>query len=127
MTLWSILAAPLLAGNDLREMTPATKAILLNRDVIAVDQDKAGHQGHRISKTDTKEVWVRDLEGNAKAVALFNRGGDAARMSLKWSDIGLKGRLHARDLWTHSDVKVDGDEFAASVPSHGVVMLRVNQ
>jgi alpha-galactosidase len=126
MSLWSILAAPLLAGNDLREMTQSIKDILMNREVIAVDQDKAGHQGHRIAKTDTQEIWVRDLAGNAKAVALFNRGGDAARMSIKWSDAGASPKSKARDLWTQSDVKIDGAEFSTTVPSHGVVMLRVS-
>src|SRR5262249_15763706 len=114
------------AGNDLREMTQNIKDILMNREVIAIDQDKAGHQGHRIAKTDTQEIWVRDLAGNAKAVALFNRGGDAARLSIKWSDAGETAKSKVRDLWTHSDVKVEGAEFSATVPSHGVVMLRVS-
>jgi alpha-galactosidase len=127
MSLWSILAAPLLAGNDLRDMTQGIKDILMNREVIAVDQDKAGHQGKRLSQSGTQEIWVRDLDRNAKAVALFNRGGDAARMSVKWSDLGVKGKAKARDLWAHADVKVEGAEFTASVPSHGVVMLKVNE
>ena len=127
MSLWSILAAPLLAGNDLRDMTPGIKDILMNREVIAIDQDKAGEQGHRLSQSGTQEIWVRDLDRKAKAVALFNRGDDAARMSVKWSDLGVKGKAKARDLWGHTDVKVEGAEFSATVPSHGVVMLRVNQ
>ena len=127
MSLWSILAAPLLAGNDLRDMTQGIKGILMNREVIAIDQDKAGKQGHRLSQSGTHEIWVRDLDREAKAVALFNRGDDAARMSVKWSDLGVKGKAKARDLWAHTDVKVEGAEFSATVPSHGVVMLRVNQ
>jgi alpha-galactosidase len=125
MSLWSILAAPLLAGNDLREMTQGIKDILMNREVIAVDQDKAGKQGGRLSQSGTQEIWVRDLAGNAKAVAFFNRGGDAARMSVKWADLGMKSNAKARDLWAHADVKVEGAEFTASVPRHGVVLLRV--
>jgi alpha-galactosidase len=125
MSLWSILAAPLLAGNDLRDMTPGIKEILMNREVIAIDQDKAGKQGKRMSLSGGQEIWVRDLDGGAKAVALFNRGGDAAKMSVKWKDLGAKGK--ARDLWAHADVKVEGEEFAATVPSHGVVMLRVSK
>ena len=95
--------------------------------MIAIDQDKAGKQGHRLSQSGTHEIWVRDLDREAKAVALFNRGDDAARMSVKWSDLGVKGKAKARDLWGHTDVKVEGAEFSATVPSHGVVMLRVNQ
>ena len=125
MSLWSILAAPLLAGNDLREMTQGIKDILMNREVIAIDRDKAGKQGKRLSQSGAQEIWVRDLAGNAKAVALFNRGGDTARMSVKWADLGVKSNGKARDLWSHADVKVEGAEFTASIPSHGVVMLRV--
>jgi alpha-galactosidase len=127
MSLWSILAAPLLAGNDLRDMTQGIKDILMNREVIAVDQDKAGHQGHRLSQSGTQEIWVRDLAGNAKAVGLFNRGGDAAQMSVKWSDLGLKRKAKVRDLWAHADVKAEGTEYTATVPSHGVVMLKVSE
>jgi alpha-galactosidase len=125
MSLWSMLAAPLLAGNDLRDMTPAIKEILMNREVIAIDQDRAGKQGKRLSLSGGQEIWVRDLDGGAKAVALFNRGGDAAKMSVKWKDLGVKGK--ARDIWAHADVKVEGEEFAATVPSHGVAMLRVSK
>jgi alpha-galactosidase len=127
MSLWSILAAPLLAGNDLRDMTQGVKDILMNREVIAIDQDKAGKQGHRLSQSGTQEIWVRELDRKAKAVALFNRGGDAARISIKWSDLGVKRNAKARDLWAHADVKVEGPEFTATVPSHGVVMLRVSE
>jgi alpha-galactosidase len=115
----------LLAGNDLRDMTPGIKEILMNREVIAIDQDKAGKQGKRMSLSGDQEIWVRDLDGGAKALALFNRGADAAKMSVKWKDLGVKGK--ARDLWAHVDVKVEGEVFAATVPSHGVVMLRVSK
>jgi alpha-galactosidase len=125
MSLWSILAAPLLAGNDLRDMTPGIKEILMNHEVIAIDQDRAGKQGKRMSQDGDREIWVRDLADGAKAVALFNRGADSAKMSVKWKDLGVTGK--ARDLWAHADVKVEGEEFSANVPSHGVVLLRVNK
>jgi alpha-galactosidase len=126
MSLWSILAAPLLAGNDLREMTPEIKAIVMNSDVIAIDQDKKGVQGKRLSKSGDQEIWTRPLADGGQAVALFNRGGDAAGMSVKWSDLGYsKAPKKFRDLWTHQDVKTDSAEYTATVPSHGVVMLRV--
>src|SRR5437868_1119355 len=89
MSLWSILAAPLLAGNDLRNMTPAIREILTNREVIAVNQDKDGKQGQRITKSGNQEVWARPLAGGAQAIGLFNRGGTPAKIALKWSDLGL--------------------------------------
>ena len=125
MSLWSILAAPLLAGNDLRNMTPAILEILTNREVIAINQDKDGKQGRRISKSGDQEVWARQLSDSAQAIGLFNRGGAPAKISVKWSDLGLKtAPSRARDLWAHNDLKLDGAEYSATVPAHGVVMLR---
>jgi alpha-galactosidase len=128
MSLWSILAAPLLAGNDLRNMTPAVLEILTNREVIAINQDKDGKQGRRITRSGDREVWARPLSSAAQAIGLFNRGGAPAEISLKWSDLGLKSApAHARDLWAHSDLKLDGAEYSATVRAHGVVMLRVSK
>jgi alpha-galactosidase len=126
MSLWSILAAPLLAGNDLRSMSPTILGILTNREVIAVDQDKEGKQGHRVSKSGDQEVWVKPLYGGAHAVALFNRGAEAVQVTVKWASVGLPSAPRsARDLWAHSDVKLDGPEYSATVRAHGVVLLRV--
>jgi alpha-galactosidase len=125
MSLWSILAAPLLAGNDLRNTTPAILEILNNREVIAVNQDKEGNQGRRIAKSGDQEVWARSLSDGARAIGLFNRSGTLAKISVKWSDLGLKSPpAHLRDLWAHSDLKLDGAEYSAAVPAHGVVLLR---
>ena len=126
MSLWAILAAPLLAGNDLRSMTPEILEILTNREVIAVNQDKAGKQGRRVVKNGEQEVWTRPLADNGYAVALFNRSAAAVDLSVKWAEIGLKrAPKKARDVWAHRDVKLQGAEFRATVPTHGVVMLRV--
>ena len=126
MSLWSILAAPLLAGNDLRNMTPTILEILTNREVIAVDQDKDGKQGRRIAKSGDQEVWVRPLSGGAQAIGLFNRGGTPEKITVNWSDLGLKtAPAHARDLWAHSDLNLGGAEYSVTVPAHGVVMLRI--
>jgi alpha-galactosidase len=126
MSLWSILAAPLLAGNDLRTMTPAIAAILTNREVIAIDQDPAGHQGHRASGSEEREIWIRPLADGSTAVALFNRSAAEAKMAVKWADLGLGAQPHARDLWRHQDVAA-GTEYTASVPAHGVALLRVRK
>jgi alpha-galactosidase len=139
MTLWSMLAAPLLAGNDLRSMSDSIREILLNREVIAIDQDKEGKQGRRLSKSgidaNIQEIWTRQLSGGAQAIALFNRGPAPAKMTIKWSDAGLESaHRHVRDLWSHTDVKLDAKldaasaaEYSATVPSHGVVLLRLSQ
>jgi alpha-galactosidase len=123
MSLWAILAAPLLAGNDLRSMSDATVAILTNKEVIAVDQDKLGQQGVRVKQDGELEIWKRTLS-DGSAVGLFNRGAAAARMTVRWADIGVKEKLKVRDLWAHADVGAPVD-YSVEVPSHGVVMLRV--
>jgi len=126
MSLWSILAAPLLAGNDLRNMPPNILAILTNREVIAINQDRDGKQGKRLSKSGDQEVWVRPLSGGAQAVGLFNRGAEPAAVTVKWADLGMKSSpARVRDVWSHSDVTLGGQEYSATVPAHGVVMLRV--
>jgi alpha-galactosidase len=79
MSLWSIVAAPLLAGNDLRNISPATLEILTNREVIAVNQDKDAKQGRRIAKSGDQEVWARTLFGGGQAIGLFNRGARPQR------------------------------------------------
>lgn len=128
MSLWSMLAAPLLAGNDLQNASPDIMQILLNRDVIAIDQDPAGHQAKCAWKSGDQEIWVRPLAKGDYAVALFNRATDSAKITAKWSGLGLSGTpKHARDLWSHQSVKMDGPEYSADVPGHGVVMLRVGR
>lgn len=125
MSLWSLLAAPLLAGNDLRDMPPSIKAILVNREVIAIDQDKDGKQGHRAWSSGDSEIWVRELSGGRKAVALFNRGAGSAQVSAKWSDLKLAAPSKGRDVWNHSDVTFQGPSVSVTVPSHGVVLYLV--
>ena len=125
MSLWAMLAAPLLAGNDLRQMSPETLAILTNREVIAVDQDKLGKQGSQAWKSGDQEIWTRQLSGGDLAVAFFNRSKDEARMAVKWADIGAQGKRKARDLWLHQNVDASGPDYIATVPGHGVVMLRI--
>ncbi|HUO31945.1 MAG TPA: glycoside hydrolase family 27 protein [Bryobacteraceae bacterium] len=124
MSLWAMLAAPLLAGNDLRSVPPDILEILTNKEVIAVDQDPLGKQGKRVAKNGGAEVWARPLAGGAWAVGLFNRGDASARMKFHATDIGLTHITKVRDLWEHADHKA-GDSYSAEVASHGVVMLKV--
>ncbi|HWB85142.1 MAG TPA: hypothetical protein VG675_13440 [Bryobacteraceae bacterium] len=125
MSLWCLLAAPLLAGNDLRDVKPDILQILDNKEVIAIDQDKLGKQGVRVAKDGDVEVWARPLADGGHAVGLFNRGASAAKVTAKWSDIGIQGSHKVRDLWAHSDLGKISNEYSADMPSHGVVMLRI--
>jgi alpha-galactosidase len=128
LSLWSMLAAPLLAGNDLRTMTLAVREILLNREVIAVDQDSAGRQGTRAWSSGPQEIWTRPLAGGGWAVALFNRDSAAAPIAIPWTQLAIDPRGHEiRDLWAHRNVAESLARQPIAVPSHGVVMLRVGR
>jgi alpha-galactosidase len=128
-SMWAIMAAPLLAGNDIRSMSATTKAILTNAEVIAVDQDALGVQGKIVASPGTNlQVWSKKLTGsNTVAVVLLNRGGSAASISVQWSSIGIPaGAATVRDLWNHSELgSFTGTYTASSVPSHGAAMLKI--
>ena len=126
-SLWAILAAPLMAGNDLRSMTPEVKEILTNREVIAVDQDPLGAQGRRVKRDGDREVWSKQLADGGRAVVLFNRGAKTEQISVTWTEIGYPSHLSAsvRDLWAAKDLGKLTDKFSAEVPSHGVVMVTI--
>jgi alpha-galactosidase len=125
MSLWCLLSAPLLAGNDIRDMKPSIADILMNKEVVAIDQDKLGKQGVRVAQEGTVEVWAKPLADGGSAVALFNRGDAAAKVTAKWSDVGVKGSHKVRDLWKHADLGKVADQYTAEVPSHGVVMIKI--
>lgn len=127
MSLWAILAAPLLAGNDLSKMDATTKSILLNKEVIAVDQDKLGKQGDRVSATGPFEVWMKPLSGGARAVAMFNRSRYPYPITVHLKDVGFDGPVHAHDLWSHKNLGTIHGSHTAVVPAHGVVMLRLSK
>jgi alpha-galactosidase len=125
MTLWAMLSAPLLAGNDLQKMTQDTLDILTNKDIIAVDQDPAVHHPKQTSAQGNTEIWQRGMADGSTVVAFFNRDSQPQQMSVNWSDLGSGQPARARDLWSHSDVAVSGTSYSATVPTHGVVALRV--
>ena len=125
---WAMLAAPLLAGNDLPNMKPEVKAILTNKDVIAIDQDPLGKQGTRAYSDGEVEVWTRDLQGGAKAIAVINVG--SARYSthpfhLNLAKAGLSGPATGKDLWTGKEVKLS-DSMPIELPSHDILLVRVD-
>jgi len=126
-SLWAMMAAPLIAGNDIAHMDEATRAILLNKEVIAVDQDRLGVQGHRVAKDGDKEVWTKPLAGGAVALLLFNRGDQPATIrataeQLRWPS---GARAKVRDLWAHRDLPRWTGSLEAAVKPHSVVMLRL--
>lgn len=127
-SLWCILAAPLIAGNDLRHMSDATLNILTNKEVIAVDQDPAGHEGYKLTDEGDKEVWVKALADGSWAVVLLNRGTEPAFITMKIKDLGIKGSdvYTVRDLWTHKQEDRKDGMVRSSVPAHGVEMYRVS-
>jgi alpha-galactosidase len=127
MSLWAILAAPLLAGNDLSTMTPETVALLTNRDVIAVDQDAMGKQGDRVSAEGPIEVWVRPLADGSKAVGIFNRHPSAMTTHVDFQKLGFPHAAKAKDLWLAKDLGTISAPYTATVPGHGVLFLRVSQ
>jgi alpha-galactosidase len=125
MSLWALTAAPLLAGNDIRSMSDATKSILLNKEVIAVDQDRLGRQASPVKKG-AAEIWVKPLADGSVAVGVVNLGASAASAMVRASDLGLAKVKKARDLWSHQDVHFKDGAYSATVPSHGTLMLRVS-
>jgi alpha-galactosidase len=127
LSLWALLAAPLIAGNDLRTMSATTRAILTDAEVIAVDQDPDGKQGKRLVKEGDLETWARPLAGGAVAVGLFNRGTATTRMTARWQDLGLEGRRQVRDLWAHAPRGTADGEVSGDVPPHGVALLRLTR
>jgi alpha-galactosidase len=116
-----------MAGNDLRDMSAATKEILTNKEVIAVDQDALGKQGSRVWKNGDLEAWVKPLKDGGRAVVLFNRGASEQTISIGWEDLGYPAYLSAavRDLWQHKDRGKFTGKYSAPVASHGVVMVTV--
>ena len=126
-SLWCLLAAPLITGNDLRSMSAETKEILTNREVIAVDQDSLGRQVRRVAKNGDSEVWSKELHDGSRAVILLNRGEAPNEISVAWNQIGYTDHLSAevRDLWVHKNLGRFTGSFKATVPSHAVVMVTI--
>jgi alpha-galactosidase len=125
MSLWALAAAPLLAGNDIRTMTDETKSILLNKEVIAIDQDPLGKQASP-AKDGNLETWIKPLADGGVAVGVVNLGTAPATATIREADLHLTGPVkRARDVWAHKDVKFSKGAYTAQVPSHGILMLRV--
>jgi alpha-galactosidase len=126
-SLWALLAAPLIAGNDLRNMRPEIHDILTNKEVIAVNQDALGREGERVARNGDLEVWAKQMKDGSRAVILLNRGGTERQITANWEDLGYPSGVSAavRDLWLHKDLGKFTGKFSATVAPHGVVMVTV--
>lgn len=122
ITLWSLLAAPLLLGCDITSLDDFTRSLLVNDEVLAIQQDAAGRAATRIAQSGTVEIWSRELEDGYQAVGLFNRGPAAATIALP-----LSGPTRLRDVWRQQDLGTFDTRFETQVPRHGVVLLKVSR
>ncbi|MCS7079290.1 MAG: putative Ig domain-containing protein [Chloracidobacterium sp.] len=126
VTLWALLAAPLMLGCDLTQLNEFTRRLLTNPEVIAIDQDELGVAAtRRDAAADGTEVWARPLADGRLAVGLFNRSEERQTVTAKWSDLGLRGRCAVRDVWQRRDVGVFDQMFAALVPPHGARLILI--
>ncbi|RYZ96613.1 MAG: glycoside hydrolase family 27 protein [Sphingobacteriaceae bacterium] len=124
-SLWSVAAAPLILGNDVRNMSAATKNILLNKEVIAVNQDKLAKAGARIVADVHKEIWTKQLSSGAKAVVLFNKDDIAKPVKVQFKAIGVANGVKIRDLWGHINKGDFKGSYTVMVAPHGVAMIRI--
>jgi len=124
MSLWSLMAAPLVFSGDMAKLDVFTLNILCNNEVIEVDQDPLGKQARILRNTPTEFVLVKEMEDGSKAVGLFNLGNEPAKLSVTWTDLGLTGKQRVRDLWRQKHIGTYERRFEATVPRHGVSFVR---
>ena len=125
ISLWCLLASPLLIGCDMTKLDDFTLSLLSNDEVLAVDQDPLARQASRVAEDGPQQVWSKDMEDGSKAVGLFNLGRTETSVVAKWPDLGLTGKRRVRDLWRQKDLGEFSDQFEATVPPHGVVLVRI--
>jgi alpha-galactosidase len=128
ITLWSLLSAPLLIGCDMTRLDAFTTNLLGNDEVLAIDQDPLGHPAGRKAKDGDAEVWARPLADGTIAVGLFYTGNQpTAKVTGKWSDLGISGEQPVRDLWQQKDLGPHSDSFTVDVPKHGAVLVKIGK
>lgn len=124
MTMWSIMAAPIMISSDVRKMSTQVKELYINKDMIAINQDSLGVQGHRISNTNGKQIWTKPLKNGDLAVALLNNNNSTQTIECNFADIGVQGEVEVRDAWQKKDLGARSS-VSAEVPAHGSVLLRL--
>jgi len=137
--MWCMLAAPLMAGNDLRKMSPVTKDILTNKEVVAIDQDERGIQAYKYAVTDSLETWIKPLKNDEVAICFLNRSSMPKKISINWKDHPVKDDLSKtnidfsksaykiRDVWANKEAGNTKTNFETSIPGHDVVMIRLSK
>jgi alpha-galactosidase len=136
-SLWCMMAAPLISGNDIRKMTAETRSILTNKDVIAVDQDMLGVQGFRYAVKDSLETWFKPLSNGDWAVCFVNRSTQSQKINLDWKNENVNDELSSKqlntasttyklvDVWTKKSLATTAKPLSATVAAHDVLMLRL--
>lgn len=130
VSLWSLLASPLLIGCDLTNLDPFTRALLTNDEVLDINQDPLGRSARRVAQNGTTEVWARPLFDGTVAVGLFNRGPQTASVTAKWKDLPstkLTGKQPVRNVWLKTSLGIHADGFTANVPGHGTLLLKIGK
>jgi alpha-galactosidase len=125
VSLWCLLSAPLLIGADMSQLDAFTLNLLSNDEVLAVDQDALGIQATRVVKNGETEVWSKKMADGSFAVGLFNRSEIPAEVTATWQDLGLTGRHRVRNLWRQQNAGEFDNSFSATVPRHGVCLIRI--
>lgn len=125
MSMWSLMAAPLIFSGDMAKLDPFTLNVLCNAEVIAIDQDTLGHQAKILRQNDHEFVFVKDLEDGSKAIGLFNLDIQPAKLSVAWTDLGISGKQRVRDLWRQKDLGKFHTSFQAEIPRHGVSLIKI--
>ena len=125
ITLWTLLASPLVLGNDLAQMDEFEVNLVTNDEVLAVHQDELGKAADRVAKVGELEVWARPLQDGSLAVGLFNRDEMDMPVAIKWTELGITGKQQVRDLWRQQDLGEFDAEFSAKVPRHGTLFVKV--
>ncbi len=125
ISLWALLASPLLIGCDMTQLDEFTYSLLTNDEVLDINQDPLGKQASRIVQYENLEIWSKDMEDGSKAVGLFNRGLFSASLTLGWQDIGINGSHIVRNVWSQTDEGTFDQKYTAIIPAHGVKLIRI--
>jgi len=124
---WCLLAAPLMAGNDIRTMSDSTKSILTNKDAISVNQDVLGIEGSKKYDNGDFEIWTKPLKNNEIAVILFNRNKLTNNFKVDWNSAGINGSYNLNDIWLHKDLGNSDKMTSFTIPGHSVIFLRLSK
>lgn len=127
MSLWSLMAAPLIFSGDMTKLDAFTLNVLCNAEVIAVDQDPLGQQAKILRQTSDEFVLIKELEDGSKAVGLFNLSTRPRRMAIAWTELGVSGKQRVRELWRQQEIGTFGEAFEVEVPRHGVAMITLQK